>query len=344
MIRLSDFHYDLPPEQIAQEPVTPRDQSRLMVLNRSSAAPSHHRFAELDRILRPGDVLVMNVTKVFPARLKGTKRSGGKAELLLLESLDSARWRALVRGPTRQTELVFPEGLTAEMETRLDNGEWVIHFSRNHLREYLDVHGEMPLPPYIKRPVSSGPDRQNYQTVYARAEGAVAAPTAGFHFTEELLERLRAKGVEILELTLHVGWGTFRPVRHENVVEHPMLPETYEVTSAMADAYNRARLEHRRIIAVGTTATRALETLTTDRGVLSPGKGATNLFIFPGYRFKSIDALMTNFHLPDSTPLLLANAFYGADADHPFLLRPAYQEAIEKKYRFYSYGDAMLIE
>ncbi len=357
-MKLSDFHYDLPAARIAQMPVTPRDQSKLMVLDRSSSRLEHRRFADIVDYLKPGDVLVTNNTKVFPARLRGKKKTGGKVEVLLVSSQGN-RWKALVRGATRPSELLFPEELHARMGERSLEGEWMLDFSSNHLREYLEHHGEMPLPPYIRRPMSQGFDRERYQTVYAEKEGAVAAPTAGFHFTAELLEKIRAKGVLVQSIVLHVGWGTFRPVRAETIENHVMLPEAYDVSKATARELNRARQERRRIIAVGTTAVRTLETVCDSEGVFHSGKGDAGLFIYPGYRFKAIDALITNFHLSDSTPLLLACAFYACPhptlslkgegqaqpgVREPFSLKHAYEEAIRLDYRFYSYGDAMFIQ
>jgi len=363
-MNLSDFHYALPAGAIAQEPVNPRDHSKLLVLDRRSTTVQHKHFYDLVDILRPGDFLVTNSTKVFPARLRGRKKSGGKIEVLLLSpSLlagEAVSWRALVRGTTKPTELVFPEGVSALMTNRLDNGEWTLQFSRNGLRSYLDRHGEMPLPPYIKRSAPKATDLVRYQTVYAETEGAVAAPTAGFHFTPDLLERIHAKGVTVRSVVLHVGWGTFRPVRTERIEDHQMLPESYEVSEIVAEELNAARREHRRLIAVGTTAVRTLETVCDASGVFHGGRGAADLFIYPGYRFKAVDALITNFHLPDSTPLLLACAFYASPGlaapspvgrgtaeprvRQPFSLRSAYEEAIREGYRFYSYGDAMFIE
>jgi S-adenosylmethionine:tRNA ribosyltransferase-isomerase len=347
-MKLVQFHYDLPPEAIAQEPIALRDHSKLLVLDRQTGRMTHKLFYEIGEFLRPGDVLVTNATKVFPARLRGKKITGGKVEALLLESKrgDGKSWRALIRGATQATDLRFPEDLSARMVRRLSEGEWEIQFSHNSLRSYLDRHGEMPLPPYIKRPMSQrcDMDLERYQTVYAKSEGAVAAPTAGFHFTDNLLKKLQTKGVQVQPIILHVGWGTFRPVRTENVEAHKMLPEHYVVLEEVARALNKAREEGRRIIAVGTTAVRTLETICDAAGQFHSGQGESELFIYPGYRFKAVDALITNFHLPDSTPLLLASAFYGGTPDDPFSLRKPYAEAIREKYRFYSYGDAMFIQ
>ncbi len=339
-MKLIDFHYELPPEAIAQEPVSPRDSSKLMVLDRASKAITHHRFRNIGEYLRPGDVLVTNVTKVFPARLRGKKITGGKAELLLLAPRGE-QWKALVRGATQKTTLEFPEGLRASMTERLSEGEWIISFSSNHIHEYLLRHGEMPLPPYIKRPSPRASDLERYQTVFASQVGAIAAPTAGFHFTPELLAALQAKGIEQRSIVLHVGWGTFRPVRSETIEEHRMLAEFYEVSGETAAALSAAKQQGRRIVAIGTTVTRTLETVVDASGTYRAGEGETDLYIYPGYAFKGIDALLTNFHLPDSTPLLLASAFYGRTSG--FTLKPAYEEAIREGYRFYSYGDAMFM-
>ncbi len=366
-MNLSDFHYDLPEHQIAQEPVTPRDHSRLMGVDRLSGAIRHLRFDALPSLLQAHDVLVLNATKVFPARLRGKKKTGGKIEVLFLRP-EAPGWLALVRGTTKATDLVFPEGLEAQMTERTSQGEWILQFSSNHLVDYLDRYGEMPLPLYIKRPARQTQDRDRYQTVFAKETGSVAAPTAGFHFTPELLATLKAKGVQIQEVVLHVGWGTFRPVRSELIEVHQMLPEHYYVSKETAQALNEARAAKRRIIAVGTTVVRTLESSIQEDGTFCAGPGETSLYIYPGYRFKVVDALITNFHLPDSTPLLLACAFAsdlksppaplfqsgesryetpplekGGRGDFPFTLKRAYQTAVQEGYRFYSYGDAMFI-
>ena len=341
-MKLSEFYYDLPEAQIAQKPMEPRDHSRLLVVHRAAGELEHRSFFQIEEYLQPGDVLVMNSTKVVPARLRGKKRTGGKVEALLIAKSadDSQTWRALVRGSMKPVDILFPEGMVARMERSAHEGEWLLHFSTNSIRSYLDRHGEMPLPPYIKRPQVSGEDIERYQTVFAKTEGAVAAPTAGFHFTHELLRRLKMKGVELVELTLHVGWGTFRPIRTESIEEHRMLPEYYSVSSSASAVLNLAKSDHRRIVAVGTTTVRTLETIANASGQFTPGEGETNLFIYPGYAFKAVGALITNFHLPDSTPLLLANAFYADKAKRTdsFPLRPAYKEAIREGYRFYSWG------
>lgn len=347
-VRLSDFHYDLPADRIAQEPVSPRDQSRLMVIESANGKRSHHRFAELDQLLKKGDLLILNTTRVFPARLRGKKSTGGKVEVLLLGRRASrvSTWRALVRGATHEGLLIFPDGVTAHMAERLAEGEWWLDFSINDLRPYLDQHGEMPLPPYIRRGEPRGDDRDRYQTVFAQTEGAVAAPTAGFHFTPELLDRLTRKGVDWREIVLHVGWGTFRPVRSEDVTEHAMLPEWFKLPAETAAAIRQAKEEGRRVIAVGTTVVRTLESSAGVDGRVKENEGETNLFIYPGYPFRVVDALITNFHLPDSTPILLASAFLAdrLKTSATFPLREAYEEAIRMGYRFYSYGDAMFIQ
>jgi S-adenosylmethionine:tRNA ribosyltransferase-isomerase len=365
-VKLSEFYYDLPPELIAQEPVTPRDQSKLLIVSAKKDSLEHKRFSDLSDYLNPGDALVLNSTKVFPARLRGKKKSGGKVELLLVRPMaEKDQWTTLVRGISRAATMEFPGDLRADCVERTGEGEWIVQFSGPPVRDVLERFGDMPLPPYIKRPKSQTSDRDRYQTVFAKEEGAIAAPTAGFHFTPELLERLRKKGIQMVEIVLHVGWGTFRPVRSENVEDHAMLPERCRLSAEAAERLNGARKSGHRIVAVGTTAVRTLESAANAEGKLTAFDGETNLFIYPGYRFKSVDALITNFHLPDSTPLLLANAFFchlsgrvGAresgskdfapphpipSSPPPFSLRAAYAAAIQHRYRFYSYGDAMLI-
>jgi S-adenosylmethionine:tRNA ribosyltransferase-isomerase len=368
-MKRSDFNFALPPGRIAQAPATPRDHSRLMVLNRDDGRIDHRRFHELPSLLRAGDVLVMNTTRVFPARLRGQKRSGGKAELLLLAPEGSTpgdfkeagrRWLALVRGLSSVGgEVLLPDDLRARLEGRQENGEWVVSFSRDGVREYLERFGEMPLPPYIKRAQRTAADSDNYQTVYAREEGSVAAPTAGFHFTDRVFAELRERQLDVVEITLHVGWGTFRPVRSETIAEHMMLPEVYRVSDESARRLRDARTAGRRVVAIGTTSVRTLESAYQANRFEAGSTAATRLFIYPGYRYQAVDALITNFHLPHSTPLLLASAFYGnmgnmgtvQTAQHsasfgpsPFSLRVAYETAIREGYRFYSYGDAMLIQ
>lgn len=337
----SEFDFDLPTDLIAQEPVTPRDHSRLMVLGRLSGGLEHHRFYELTDFLRPGDCLVLNDTRVLPARLIGRKKQGtARAEILLLRPLGGNRWEVLCRPGRRLhpgTEVVFGRG---EMVGRLGRevGEGVreaVFEYEGDFQELLDKFGRMPLPPYINRDLD---DRERYQTVYSRESGSAAAPTAGLHFTAELLETVRKKGVLVEFLTLHVGLGTFRPVQTDRIEDHKMHAEFYCLSPEAAERINRCRSSGGRIFAVGTTAVRTLETLAGEDGKLRCGSGWTDIFIFPGYRFKCIDAIITNFHLPRSTLLMLVSAFAGRER----ILR-AYRLAVEQRYRFFSFGDAMLI-
>lgn len=336
-MRADDFDYQLPKGLIAQHPVEPRDHARLMVLHRGSGTLEHRRFYELPGYLREGDVLVVNESKVFPARLLGRRSSGGKVELLLLRRLEGDLWEALAR-PGRRVrpgeKLYFREGVTGEVVERTEDGKRVVKFSGD--LGALRRLGQVPLPPYIRRPPVPE-DEERYQTVYAKVEGSVAAPTAGLHFTEELLGKLREEGVRIVPVVLHVGPGTFRPVEGE-VSEHRMEPEYYEITGEAADAINEARVRGGRVVAVGTTSVRVLETVADEEGRVRPGRGLTELFIYPPYRFKAVDVLITNFHLPRSTLLMLVAAFAGRER-----VLEAYGEAVRLGYRFYSYGDAMLI-
>jgi S-adenosylmethionine:tRNA ribosyltransferase-isomerase len=342
-MRVSDFDYELPRELIAQEPAERRDASRLMVLHRSERRIEHRRFPDLLKYLQPGDCLVVNDTKVIPARLVGRRvGSGGTAELLLLRADGGNRWEVLCR-PARRlrpgAQVGFGDGeLMATVVGELDDGRRVVEFkSERPLREALERLGQVPLPPYITRaPLPA--DRERYQTVYARAEGAVAAPTAGLHFTPELLEAIRGQGVRIATITLHVGLGTFRPVECERVEEHTMHSEQFQVTAEAAQTVNGCRGQRGRVVAVGTTVVRALESAADETGTVMPTTGEADLFITPGHRFRAVDMLLTNFHLPRSTLLMLVSAFAGRE----FVLR-AYSEAVRQRYRFYSYGDAMLI-
>lgn len=337
-MRIEEFDYPFPKELIAQEPIEPRDASRLMVLYRETRRIEHHYFYELSSFLRPGDVLVMNDSRVIPARLIGHKPTGGRAEVLLLKRLGEKQWEAVV-SPGRRlkpgTVILLNQGtVSIEIGERLtEEGTRRIFFQTPLPEEVvLQRYGQIPLPPYIKAPLSF-PER--YQTVYARVPGSSAAPTAGLHFTERLLQQVREMGVEVAWVTLHIGLDTFRPIREENIEEHRLHTEEFEITPENADKVNRAR---GRVIAVGTTSVRALESAADEKGVVHPGKQNTSLYIFPGYQFKVVQALITNFHLPRSTLLVLVSAFAGRD----FILQ-AYQEAIRLKYRFYSFGDAMLI-
>jgi S-adenosylmethionine:tRNA ribosyltransferase-isomerase len=336
----------LPPELVAQEPADKRDESKLLVLNRATGEIFHRQFKDILEFLKPFDCLVLNRTKVIPARILGNKETGGKAEILFLEfNLDSnGLTRALIKPflPVGK-KILFPGGNSAVIEGKNDDGEALIRVSSGNIIEMLEEHGIMPLPPYIKRPspsTGSGlcpllkqKDKERYQTVYANEKGSIAAPTAGLHFTPELLSRIKEKGAEVAEIVLHVGWGTFKPITSEDISLHKMLPEYYDIKKEASDKIAWAKKNGGRVITVGTTSTRAIETSSGKHG-----SGETSIFIYPGYKFTTIDAMITNFHLPRSTPLMMACAFAGKDA-----IFKAYAEAIEKKYRFYSYGDAMLI-
>ena len=339
-----DFDYRLPPELIAQTPLERRDSSRLMVVPMDGAPARHALFSELPRILSPGDLLVMNDSRVIPARLVGRRaNTGGRAELLLLDRLSPGVWRALVRPGRRLgpgTVIEFAGGdaeMSAEVEEVEASGERVV---RLHGEENLDRVGAMPLPPYIREPLL---DRERYQTVYSRVEGSVAAPTAGLHFTPAVLDELSEAGVETVFVTLHVGWGTFRMVKVDDPDAHEMHAERYTLSQQAADAVNAAKREGRRVIAVGTTPTRLLEHVALsggdERGPVVAGSGWADLFIRPGHRFRVIDGLLTNFHLPRSTLLMLVSAFAGRE-----LVLERYSEAIERRYRFYSFGDATLFQ
>lgn len=347
-MKLSDFNYHLPGELIAQLPLPCRSESRLMVLHLDRQEIEHRKFYQLTEYLSPGDVLVINDTRVIPARIYAKKKlTGGEVEITLLRKVEESVWEALIhmRGkPQPGQELVLGEGeFTGKILSICPEGCYRIKiFGNGTMENVLERYGEMPLPPYIKRKKENSHlcllDRERYQTVYARYNGSVAAPTAGLHFTEELLKELKEKGIRLAPITLHVGWGTFRLIRMEEIENHQMYPEYYEVSLENVSIINQAREEDKRVVAVGTTVTRTLETVANSKGKVYPGKGWTNLYIYPGYRFRVINCLVTNFHLPRSTPLMLVCAFAGKD----FVLR-AYQEAIQQKYRFYSYGDAMLI-
>lgn len=340
-MNISDFDFDLPESLIAQHPVEPRDSSRLMVVNRNDGEIKHHTFSDITSHLRTGDVLVLNNTRVIPARLIGEKEgSEVKIEVLLLKRLELNVWEALVKPGKRLKvgqKVRFGQGiLTGELQEILENGNRRILFHYAGLFEtILDQLGEMPLPPYI---TAHQEDKERYQTVYAKERGSVAAPTAGLHFTPELIEELKKKGVEIVEILLHVGLGTFRPVKVDNILEHSMHSEYYRVELDSAERINRAKNEGRRVIAVGTTAARTLETVGRLHGRVEAGSGWTDIFIYPGYSFKIVDALLTNFHFPKSTLLMLVSALAGRE-----LIIKAYEVAISDRYRFYSFGDAMLI-
>lgn len=341
-MNVDEFDYDLPEDLIAQEPVEPRDRSRLLVLHRATGKLEERYFYELGHYLKPGDLLVINDTRVIPARLLGVKAgTGANVEVVLLTRRDKDTWETLVR-PGRKVRpgMTLQFGnceLTAEVLDNTAAGGRVLRFAYQNgtFEEVLDRLGEMPLPPYITRKLA---DRERYQTVYSRQEGSAAAPTAGLHFTPELLARLEAEGIKIARVLLHVGLGTFRPVSAQTVEEHKMHAEYYEVTPEAAAAVNAAKREGRRVIAVGTTTTRTLESVVGKDGLVQPGSGWTDIFIFPGRPLQVIDGLVTNFHLPKSTLLMLVSAFAGLDN-----VRAAYSLAVRNKYRFFSFGDAMLI-
>ena len=340
-MKSSDFDYNLPEELIAQVPLTQRDESRLMVLHRCDGTREHKVFKDILDYLHPEDTLVINDTRVLPARLLGKKAgSGGKIEFLLLKRLEGDTWEVLVK-PGRKAlegvEVVFGDGrIRAKVLKHLDEGMRHVEFFYDGVfEEALDEVGVMPLPPYIH---ASLEDRERYQTVYARQTGSAAAPTAGLHFTPELMDAIRAKGVKIVPVLLHVGLGTFRPVKVEDVNSHVMHTEHYEVTEEAARILNERRRKGGRIICVGTTSARTLETVTNAAGEVIPGSGETNIFIYPGYRFKAVDALVTNFHLPQSTLLMMISALAGRER-----ILETYEEAVAARYRFFSFGDAMLI-
>ena len=336
-----DFYYDLPQELIAQHPLEDRSSSRLLTLSRESGEIAHRHFRDIIEYLNPGDCLVMNNTRVIPARLYGVKEgTGGKIEFLLLKRIDINTWNVILRPGKRAragARFSFGDGLLrAEVLEVLPDGNRIVRFEYDGVwEELLDRLGEMPLPPYIKEKLT---DKERYQTVYSKIEGSAAAPTAGLHFTNELIDEIRKKGVNIAELTLHVGLGTFRPVSAENVEDHVMHTEHYEVTPEAAEIINKTRESGGRIIAVGTTSVRTLETVADEDGTMRPGIGDTSIFIYPGYKFKITDAIITNFHLPESTLLMLVSAFAGKEN-----IFRAYETAVRERYRFFSFGDAMFL-
>ena len=342
MMKTSDFNFDLPQELIAQDPLEDRSSSRLMVLNKESGEITHRIFHDITDYLRPGDCLVINDTKVIPARLIGTKEdTGAHIEILLLKRKENDIWETLVKPGEKcrpGARVVFGNGeLKAEIVDVLEDGNRLVHFEYEGIfEEVLDRLGQMPLPPYITHKLQ---DKNRYQTVYAKYQGSAAAPTAGLHFTKELLKQIEDMGVNIARVTLHVGLGTFRPVKVENVLEHHMHSEYYNVTEAAAKLINDTKKNGGRIIAVGTTSTRTLESVADENGVIHPGCGNTEIFIYPGYKFKAIDCLITNFHLPESTLLMLVSALAGKDH-----IMAAYEEAVKERYRFFSFGDAMFIQ
>jgi len=335
--RFKKFNID---ELIAQNPVEPRDSSRLMVLDRAAQTIQHKHFYDLPQFLRGGDTLVINNSKVFPAKIFAKKSTGGKIEILLVRQLeDKYSWAVLLREYKPGMQIIFEDGLSAEITGNTPDGEAVIKFNTPDILPYARKHGHMPLPPYIEKarahsglPKAIESDKEKYQTVYAREEGSIAAPTAGFHFTQNLLDKIKAMGVNVVYITLHVGWGTFKPLRGEPA-QHQMLAELAEITPEAAAIINNTHKNGGRVISVGTTSTRTLESFAG-----GAGQKWTDLFIYDNYKFKIVDALITNFHFPDSTPLCLASAFAGED-----FIYQAYTQAVARKYRFYSFGDAMII-
>ncbi len=341
-MRLDDFNFDLPEELIAQQPAERRDASRLLVIDRECGSVAHRRFPDLVTYLHPGDCLVLNDTRVIPARLQGRKKTGGQVEVLLVRRIgDDESWLCLTRSskPLRAgAGVFFADGVRAEVVCEQGDGFRVLRFHcSGSFRELLDRIGALPLPPYIRRQPEPA-DRERYQTVVARNEGAVAAPTAGLHFTPEVLERIRNRGCHVCTLTLHVGIGTFLPVRCDDIRQHRMHEEFYDIPAETAATVARVRQGGGRVVAVGTTVTRALEDVARKRGRVEAGCGFSDLFIYPGFPFRVVDALVTNFHLPKSTLLMLVSAFAGRER----ILR-VYREAVEQRYRFFSYGDCMLI-
>ena len=340
-MKKSDFSYKLPEGLIAQRPSEKRDASRLMVVDPVSGEITHHIFHDIADFLQSGDCLVVNDTRVIPARLYGKRKdTGGKIEMVLLKETGKNQWEVLVKPGRRAVpgrRFVFGDGiLEATVLDIVVDGNRIVEFKFDGIfEEVLDKVGIVPLPPYI---TEEPDDYERYQTVYSRAKGSSAAPTAGLHFTEGLLDDISQKGISIAKVTLHIGLGTFRPVKADDIRDHVMHSEYYEISESTADIINRTRRNGKRIISVGTTSTRVLESVADERGVVKAGKGETDIFIYPGYRFKCIDALITNFHLPESTLLMLVSALAGRE-----LILKAYKKAVEKKYRFFSFGDAMFI-
>lgn len=340
-MKKSDFYFDLPESLIAQTPIEQRDGSRMLHLDRASGAVEHKHFYDLPDFLRAGDCLVLNNSRVLPARLIGTRKTGGTVEVLLLKNIEENRWECLTR-PGRKTrtgeQIFFGENneLSATIAEVLPDGNRLVDFEYEGIfLEVLEKLGRMPLPPYIKEELN---DPERYQTVYSKELGSAAAPTAGLHFTEELLEKIRAKGVKVCFVTLHVGLGTFRPVKEDEIEDHDMHSEFCIIPPVTAEAINETKAAGGRVICVGTTSCRTVESFAEPDGSVQPQSGWTNIFIYPGYRFKCMDGLVTNFHLPESTLIMLVSAFAGREN-----ILSAYKEAVSEKYRFFSFGDAMLI-
>ena len=340
-MQVSEFNYDLPEELIAQVPIEKRDESRLMVLNRKNQTIEHKTFKDIIDYLNPGDCLVRNNTKVIPARIYGKKETGANVEFLLLNNIEGDVWETIVRPGNKLhvgTKVIFGDGLLiAEILDTLPGGTRKVLFKYEGIfNEILDKIGLIPLPPYIHEELK---EKDRYQTVYAKYEGSAAAPTAGLHFTPELLKKIEEKGVKIANVTLHVGIGTFRPVKEEKVEDHDMHSEHFYIKQEDVDKINETKREGKRVIAVGTTSCRVLETIADENGMVKETEGDTKIFIYPGYKFKCLDGLITNFHLPQSTLLMLVSALAGKE----YILK-AYNEAVKEKYRFFSFGDAMFIE
>lgn len=340
-LKTSDYNFDLPKELIAQDPLTDRSASRLLLINRFSGKTEDHMFLDLERYLESGDCLVLNDTRVIPARLLGVKEdTGAKAEVFLLKRREKDVWETLVKPGKKLkpgTKVSFGDGLLkATIEETVEDGNRLVRFSYDGIfEEVLDQLGQMPLPPYITHELQ---DKNRYQTVYAKFDGSAAAPTAGLHFTKEFLNRLEASGIRLAYVTLHVGLGTFRPVKVDDVREHHMHSEIYQVTKEAADTINAAKADGKRVICVGTTSLRTIESVADENGHMRPDSGETDIFIYPGYRFKVTDCLLTNFHLPQSTLLMLVSALAGREH-----ILQAYEHAIQERYRFFSFGDACFI-
>ena len=340
MMKTSDFNFDLPPELIAQTPIAQRDASRLLTLNKQTGAVEHKHFYDLPTMLRPGDCLVLNNSRVLPARLIGHRPTGGACEVLLLVDKGDNVWECLVR-PGRKlkpgAEVIFGEGqLKATVEAEVEDGKRLVRFHYQGIfLEILEQLGKMPLPPYIKEELE---DSERYQTVYSREVGSAAAPTAGLHFTKELLEQIQSMGVKVCYVTLHVGLGTFRPVKADDITDHEMHSEFCMISAETAQIINQTKQEGGRVICVGTTSCRTIESWAAEDGTMRECSGWTNIFIYPGYRFKVLDCLITNFHLPESTLIMLVSALAGRER-----VMEAYRQAVEEKYRFFSFGDAMFI-
>ncbi|MBO4572336.1 MAG: tRNA preQ1(34) S-adenosylmethionine ribosyltransferase-isomerase QueA [Clostridia bacterium] len=339
MLKSSDFYYDLPEELIAQTPAEPRDSSRLLVYERATGKVEHRVFHDVTDYLGENDLLVINTTKVYPARVYAKAATGGKMEILLLKRLDLTDWEVLVKPGKRAkegAEFFVSDELSFTVLSKTDGGGRVIRFKFDGVFEdKLSKVGEMPLPPYIKKKLE---DQSRYQTVYCKEEGSAAAPTAGLHFTEELIRKLKDKGVGFAEVNLHVGLGTFRPVKVENVEEHEMHSEYFEISKTAADTINEAKAAGKNIVAVGTTSVRTLESVADENGFVKPCQGDTKIFIYPPYKFKCVDKLITNFHLPESTLIMLVSAFIGREETLAL-----YKTAVDNKYRFFSFGDACLL-